>query len=308
MPRSSVLPPLALLAMTLASGPPRAHAQPEALPPEVAARAVGERYRDGRDITGSTPHRLVLFTFDDGPRAPYTQRLLDYLDEEGIRGIFFATGRQLRGEEGAGLAREIARRGHMLATHTVHHRRDFAVLPYDELLGEITGAQELLERAVGARPWLFRSPGGASAHRIDRAVAELGLTSVGYNQGGASWRMTETDEIVDEILAAFGRHERNQGDRGGIIAMHDTSGPHVDAFPRVVERLRRRNCELLEVPGEELYEMVSDLDDFFEARAGAAPGVNAAPPAIDPEELARRQARVRADAARWCAEHPPPAE
>lgn len=301
MPRSIVVA-AALLAIAVAAS---TRAQPA--PPTAAQRAhaLGERYRDGRDISGRTAHRAILFTFDDGPRAPHTLTLLDHLDREGVKAIFFVNGYRFRLPENEAIAREIVRRGHMVGNHTMHHPRGYAGLPMADKAREIDDARAEIERVLGSRSYLFRSPGGAHSRGIERLVAERGYTWVGYNQGGFSWRMTRTEDIVEEILAALDRHERNERVRGGIVAMHDTSAAAVAAFPLVMARLRARNCDLLSRPGEELYEVVSDLDLFFEPRAGAAAGVDAREPALDPAALAARQARVRADAERRCGDDPP---
>jgi hypothetical protein len=45
----------------------------------------GEHLRDGMVMTGATPHRLLLLTFDDGPELRTTPTVLDTLDEYGIK-------------------------------------------------------------------------------------------------------------------------------------------------------------------------------------------------------------------------------
>ena len=61
------------------------------------------------------------------------------------------------------------------------------------------------------------------------------------------------------------RRERENGERGGVILLHDTHEWSVEAFPRIVAELQRRNCALLE-QGEELYDIVGDPRWFHAPR------------------------------------------
>jgi len=70
------------------------------------------------------------------------------------------------------------------------------------------------------------------------------------------------DEVVQMFFHVLDRRERDTGDRGGIVLMHDTKPHSVAALPRLVDALQRRNCRLLE-RGEELYDIVDDLGYFI---------------------------------------------
>jgi hypothetical protein len=80
------------------------------------------------------------------------------------------------------------------------------------------------------------------------------------------------------------RREQDTGDRGGIVLMHDTKLQSVEALPRIVAGLERRNCELLE-RGEELYDIVGDLGYFI-------PGSELGEP-FEERQLALREATAR---------------
>src|SRR2546428_10522031 len=70
----------------------------------------------GRRLSG----KLAL-TFDDGPDAAHTPRVLDVLAEHAIKASFFLLGERAAREPA--LARRIADVGHDLGTHTWSHRR-----------------------------------------------------------------------------------------------------------------------------------------------------------------------------------------
>jgi peptidoglycan/xylan/chitin deacetylase (PgdA/CDA1 family) len=253
-------------------------------------------------ITGSTPHRIVLFTFDDGPDPRSTPLLLDRLDAAEVKAVFFLVAARIAGKnprerEQAALAREIARRGHLLGGHTLDH----ATLPQldDEgVLEQLTTSEAIFERALGGRPWLFRPPFGAHSQRIDQLLAERSYTTVLWNLGAGDFQVRSAEEVYQTWRKVLERREA-EGDRGGIILLHDTYAWSVDAFQMIHAHLQARNCELL-ATSEELFDIVDDLRFFFVPR-GDAEADAPAPPALVPEaELAQRQAALRARTARRC--------
>ncbi|HXU44393.1 MAG TPA: polysaccharide deacetylase family protein, partial [Thermoanaerobaculia bacterium] len=82
----------------------------------------------------------IGLTFDDGPDPEVTPRVLDLLAERGAQASFFAIGKRVR--EHPEIAAEIARRGHRVENHTLHHRYDFSLRGVRPLEREIAGAQE----------------------------------------------------------------------------------------------------------------------------------------------------------------------
>ena len=58
------------------------------------------------------PSKYVALTFDDGPRADTTARLLDGLLERGAAATFFVIGEQIPGNED--LLRRMAAEGHQI--------------------------------------------------------------------------------------------------------------------------------------------------------------------------------------------------
>jgi peptidoglycan/xylan/chitin deacetylase (PgdA/CDA1 family) len=66
------------------------------------------------------PGRVAL-TFDDGPTAGATDRVLDLLAELNVKAAFFLIGRNVEREPD--LARRIVADGHLVGNHTYDHSR-----------------------------------------------------------------------------------------------------------------------------------------------------------------------------------------
>jgi peptidoglycan/xylan/chitin deacetylase (PgdA/CDA1 family) len=268
--------------------------------PAIRAPAA---YGGGRIIEGGTPHRLIFFTFDDGPDRRTTPLLLDRLDAVGVKAGFFLTagriaGRNAMEREQATLAREILARGHLLGNHTVDHMQ-LPLLDDNAALAQVIGAETIFKRVLGFRPVLMRPPGGARSARIDELLAQRGYTTVLWNLGAGDFQVKSAREVFDVFRKVLERRERESGDRGGVVLLHDTYSWSVDAFQLIWAELWARNCRLL-ARGEELYDIVPDLSFFYQAR-GTAPAGKVADPARPPARvLAERQTRLRAEAKQRC--------
>jgi peptidoglycan/xylan/chitin deacetylase (PgdA/CDA1 family) len=297
---------LAPIALTTAELPLVAVPALEGLAPvePEAHDGFAEALRRGRIVKGSTPHRLILFSFDDGPDRATTPLLLDRLDRAGIRALFFLTGSNLRGENAAErrnqeIARDTIARGHWVASHGMYHRQ-LPLLSDTDALIEVVDVEKVFERVLGQRPWLIRPPGGARSPRIDLLLARRGYTTVLWNLGAGDYALRSAKDVHNTWRAVMERREV-QGERGGIVLLHDTYAWSVDAFERIVDDLLARNCALLE-QGEELYEIVNDPSLFFQKRAdGEGPSTEARPVVLSDEELEKRQAPLRAETAQRCA-------
>lgn len=263
----------------------------------------GRQLADGMPITGATPHRLILFTFDDGPDYIRTPKLLDSLDRAGVRAVFFLTANKLRGEnrrerQHQAIARDIVRRGHLIGNHTLDHAQ-LPTLSDAEVRYQLVEAERVFERVLGERPWLLRPPGGARSERVDAIAAERGYTQMMWNLGTGDFLVRTPAEVLGTWRRVFERRTAEHGDRGGIILLHDTHEWSVEAFPLIVEELRRRNCDLLE-RDEELYDIVDDPRLFFAPRADAPPHLDASPAIPDPAILEARQERLREETRLRC--------
>ena len=272
--------------------------------PAPTEDAMAKALRDGRIMTGATPHRLVLFTFDDGPSRFTTPLLLDRLDAAGVRAVFFLTASAMEGKNVAErkhrrIAREAVRRGHIMASHGMNHKQ-LPLLSDVDAMAEVVQAERIFEEVFGERPWLFRPPGGAHSPRTDRLVSRRGYTTMLWNLGAGDFQVRTAEDVHETWRAVLERREA-QGERGGIILLHDTYAWSVDAFQLIVDDLLARNCDLVKQEGEELYDFADDPALFFQPREGANSSAETKPTVLDEAVLAWRQARLRADTLQRCA-------
>lgn len=99
-------------------------------------------------------------------------RILDLLDEVGIRATLFVIARDAEPERA--LWREAARRGHEIASHSVTHPLPFATLPPPRMAAELCESRRRLAEVVGEPVVGFRAPGWDADRETLRQVAAAG--------------------------------------------------------------------------------------------------------------------------------------
>ena len=180
--------------------------------------------------------REIALTIDDGPDPEVTPRLLDLLDELGIKASFFCTGHLARRHPD--LCREIATRGHAVENHGDAHSWCFATFGLRRIRTDILDAQKTLTELTGRPPEFFRPTAGLRNPLLDPVLSQLDLKLATWTR-----RPYDTQYGVPDMI--FGRLTRQLGP-GDILLLHDghaastPSGQPVilEVLPRLVTAIR----------------------------------------------------------------------
>ena len=157
--------------------------------------------------------RTLALTFDDGPDADWTPRLLDALAAADARATFFPIAPRAAAHPEL-IARALAD-GHAVGLHCDEHirhsDRDAAWLRAD--------TERALERlrALGVSPRLWRTPWGDVAPWTADIAAEHGLTITGWTVDSHDWRGDSAASMFAATRAGLRA--------GAIVLAHDGIGP-----------------------------------------------------------------------------------
>jgi peptidoglycan/xylan/chitin deacetylase (PgdA/CDA1 family) len=141
------------------------------------------------------PPEGVALTFDDGPSAHSTPRVLDALERHDVRATFFLLGVNTRAHRA--IARDIAGRGHALGCHGDQHL-DYHWARPARIAEDLRRAKASIEDASGVAVRMARAPYLHFRFDLGRLARRAGLTRL----IGASV-VTPWDEPSAERLAAF---------------------------------------------------------------------------------------------------------
>jgi peptidoglycan/xylan/chitin deacetylase (PgdA/CDA1 family) len=180
----------------------------------------------------------VALTFDaehpDRPHQPGGARaVLDVLAGLGVRGTFFLQGRWVESEPM--VARQIARAGHLIGSHSHYHARMGLFSPTG-FRTDIAAAEGAIRRhvRVNPRPW-FRFPFGSAASDARRIalLTELGYRHVGWHVEPNEWRTRAT---VSSVVSSIVQDAQAHGD-GAIVLLHTWPRPVPAALSQAVPAL-----------------------------------------------------------------------
>lgn len=155
--------------------------------------------------------KVVALTFDDGPDADSTPRVLDLLKRYDVRATFFVVGEQAR--QNPELIHRMVAEGHTVAGHSYYHLPQSTLWSSQRYTEELFRCNDVVARLTGLRMRLYRPPFGVTNPPIARAVKNLGLIPVGWSVRSLDTVTKDTDRVVDRVM---------RGLRGGdVILLHD---------------------------------------------------------------------------------------
>jgi peptidoglycan/xylan/chitin deacetylase (PgdA/CDA1 family) len=101
-------------------------------------------------------------------------RVLDFLDERGLKITFFVVGRDLGLPGHPDLYGEVVRRGHVIGNHSHNHEPWLHRYTSRQLEEELDRSDEAIRTATGVRPKGFRGPGFSSTPGLLSGLAARG--------------------------------------------------------------------------------------------------------------------------------------
>jgi len=206
---------------------------------EVMAQHQTELQRGWRlntFIRGDVRKKLVALTFDDGPHAKFTPRLLAILQQEHVPATFFVVGEMA--EKHPELVKAEVAAGHAIGNHTYHHVNLTKILEPD-VATEIKACGETLQRITGKTPHLFRPPGGDYDKGVAETATALGYTTVLWTDDPGDYASPGDPVIFKRTLA--------QVSKGGIILLHDGIEQTIDILPKLITTLKQRGYQFVTV-------------------------------------------------------------
>ena len=179
--------------------------------------------------------KLVALTFDDGPSAATTGRLLDILKEKGVKVTFFVLGIMV--EKWPEVVQRAIAEGHEVENHTMGHKK-FTRMNQGAVEWEIARAREVIEAVTGQGVKYLRTPYG-----IVTDSSKL-MPIVLWSVDPQDWKDKNAQTVRERVVGAV--HD------GAIVLMHDIYGTTVDAVAGIIDDLRAQGYEMVTV--NELFE------------------------------------------------------
>lgn len=184
-------------------------------------KAEYQRYINVVDSKG-----VIYLTFDDGPSANITPKILDILKEKGIKATFFIVNYNENTEY---LVKRIVQEGHTIGVHGYSHDYSKIYTSEDVFMDNIESLREKIKDSTDIDTRLIRFPGGSSntvskkycsgiMTRLTKRVNEQGYRYFDWNvsseDAGGAYTSTQVYNNVVNYLSK---------ERANVVLMHDAT-------------------------------------------------------------------------------------
>ncbi len=179
----------------------------------------------------------IALTFDDGPHATLTPKLLDMLKERGIKATFFVIGQNVVANPQI-LQRAVAE-GHEIGNHSWNHQA-FTKAGTTGVTMQVTQTNDAIENAIGKKPVILRPPYGATNASITKRLnEEYGLKVIMWDVDPLDWKYRNSEKVKSEIL--------KNTKAGSIVLAHDIHATTVNAMPETIDALIAKGFKFVTV-------------------------------------------------------------
>lgn len=166
----------------------------------------------------TVPTQRLRLTFDDGPTADVTDRVLDLLAQHGIKASFFLLVPKARAN--AALVRRMIAEGHVVGLHGADHRLPFG-RSAEDLTTSLATARDELAAIAGVPITLYRPSHGFKNRALIAAVKTVGLQLCFWDYGVWDTDAPPAEELTARLTACVPNDAR---ELGPVVLLHDGRG------------------------------------------------------------------------------------
>lgn len=169
---------------------------------------------------------VIYLTFDDGPSATITPKILDILKSENVKATFFILNYS---DANAHLVKRIVDEGHTIAIHGYSHDYNQIYQSEEAYMNNLKSLREKIKITTGVDTVITRFPGGSSntvskfnpgiMTKLTTKVLDEGYRYFDWNiSSGDAGGASTSQEVYNNVIKGFSHKKSN------VVLMHDFSG------------------------------------------------------------------------------------
>lgn len=187
----------------------------------------GYAYRLVPIYSVDTSEKKVALTFDAAWGSDKTEKIIETLEAEGIRGTFFLVGFWIEANEK--LVKRIDEAGFDIGTHSSTHPK-MSTLSETQMNTELEGSMKLITKITGKPVKFFRAPFGDYNDTLLKVAGNLGLKTIQWDVDSLDWKGLSAQQIFERVKASV--------KSGSIILCHNNSDHILEALPLIISYLK----------------------------------------------------------------------
>lgn len=187
-------------------------------------------------VNGSANRKAVALTFDDGPDADITPKILDVLKAKNVKASFFFIGEKV--PENEDVVKRAYADGNLVLSHSFDHP-DLSTKSEAVIDKQIKDTENAIYNVIGKKPALIRPPYGNTNDLILKEVARNNLKVVIWSIDTLDWSQKEKANITKNVL--------DNVRPGEIILMHSNEDKKttLEALPDIIDGLKDKGYSIV---------------------------------------------------------------
>jgi peptidoglycan-N-acetylglucosamine deacetylase len=186
---------------------------------------------------GNANDHAIAITFDDGPIAGRTEKILDVLKSKDALATFFCIGNRVK--ETPDLAKRIHHEGHVIGNHSYWHGKMFDLQLPSAISAELMNTDGVIESVTGVRPLFFRPPYGVTNPMVAGALNETKHTVVGWTVRSFDTITKDPDSLFKKVTSGL--------KSGDIVLFHDYCESTLEILPAFIDHVRNIGLKIVTV-------------------------------------------------------------
>lgn len=198
--------------------------------PPIGPAGADELARYGAAYIGDTTKKTIYLTFDAGYENGCTAKILDVLKKHQVHAAFFLVGNYM--ERNADLVRRMAKEGHIVGNHTMHHYDMQKLSDFDAFSKELTDLEALYKQTTGEDlPKYYRPPQGTYSQSNLEMAQKLGYHTVFWSLAYVDWNNNDqptAEEAFQKLLPRI--------HNGAVLLLHSTSQTNAEILDELLTK------------------------------------------------------------------------
>ena len=193
---------------------------------------------------GNREKKYIYLTFDLGYEAGYTEKILNALKDNNVKGAFFITAHYLNTQPD--LVKRMIDEGHIVGNHTVNHK-SMPSLSDEEIKEEVMKLHQKIYEKYNYEMKYIRPPKGEYSERTLELCNKMGYKTVMWSFAYVDWdekKQPNESEAMDKIISNL--------HNGEIMLLHATSKTNAEIMDKMIKKVREQGYEF------------KSLEDFVE--------------------------------------------
>lgn len=183
-----------------------------------------------------TDEKKVALTFDAAWGDEDTDKIISVLKQNDAKATFFVVGGFVERCEKS--VKKLYDAGHEIANHSDTHLH-LSGLNEQEIIKELAGCDEKIQKAAGSSVKLFRAPYGDYDENLVKQAKAQGYEVIQWDVDSLDWKDLSVEEIVSRV-------EKNIKE-GSIVLFHNGAKNTPQALEILLPKLKAQGYEFVKV-------------------------------------------------------------